>query len=112
MLANLYNVFNDIKGMQQFSFSNADLHTRQNAAILAQYGVDLSSYVLDPIPLETALPNWLQTHQEIHNQVNQVLGIAGNDLTDVDFSKPDQVSSWIWLHAQEHLQASNKLGLT
>ena len=82
MLANLYNVFNDIKGMQQFSFSNADLHTRQNAAILAQHGVDLSSYVLDPIPLETALPNWLQTHQEIHNQVNQVLGIAGNDLTE------------------------------
>jgi len=113
MLATLFNVFRDRVGMNQFSFANADLHVRQNQAILEKTGLQLPTYVLDPISLDNnGRENWLQLHQDIHSRTNAVLGIAGNDLSDVDFNSPEQVAAWVWLHAQEHVQASNKLGLS
>lgn len=113
MLATLYNIFQDKIGLNQFAFANADLHVRQNQAIAVKYGVNLPDYILDPISLENSgSENWLQLHQDIHTRTNSVLGIAGNDLSEVDFKNPDQLAAWIWLHAQEHVQASNKLGLT
>lgn len=111
MLATLHNVFQDRRGLAQFAFANADLHIRINDALYAQAGLSLPYYVLDPISLDRTT-SWLRLHQDIHNRVNAALGIAGNDLTAVDFESVDQVTSWIWLHAQEHLQANNRLGLT
>jgi len=111
MLATLFNVFTDAQGLHQFAFANADQHRLQTAR-LREYGVDLTDYILDPIPQGEDLETWLQVHQQAHLQVNTVLGIAGNDLSDVDFKNPDQVASWVWLHAQEHRQAAEKLGIT
>ena len=111
MLATLFNVFTDERGMGQFSFANADLHRRQNTA-LRGLGAAPIDYVLDPIPPGENAEAWLQTHQQAHTQVNTLLGIVGNDLSDVDFKNPDQVASWVWLHAQEHRQATAKLGIT
>ena len=110
-VANLYNVFTEATGKDQFSFSNASLHALQNQAIFVGTGRELSSYVLDPIPTGENLVNWLEAHQDIHNQVNAILGIAGNDLTDVDFNNQEQVAAWVWLHAEEHRQAVQKLGI-
>ena len=110
MLASIYNVFTDAQGLQSFSFANNDLHVQINRALFSQYQIEMPTYILDPISTQQP-DNWLYTHQNVHNLMNSVLGIAGNDLTDVDFSNKDQVASWIWLHAQEHLQASKKLGI-
>ena len=112
MLATLYNVFTDHIGRSQFSLANADLHIRANNAAALQ-GARLPSYVLDPMPDGgDGLENWLFLHQDIHHRLNTLLGVAGNDLTDVDFSKPEEAASWIWLHAQEHLQQATRLGIT
>ena len=115
MVPTLFNIFQDQIGLNQFSFANADLHFRQNNALYAKQSLPpnaLPYYVLDPIYLGTDLTNWLQLHQDIHTKVNTLLGIAGNDLTDVDFEKPEQLAAWIWLHAQEHVQAASKLGIS
>ena len=110
MLANLYNTWKDDAGLQRFSFSNNDEHLSINRAILARFNQLLPVYVLDPI--NTHDPNtWLNVHQIVHNLQNQILGIVGNDLSDVDFQNPEQMASWVWLHAQEHYQASNILGI-
>ncbi|MDE2470256.1 MAG: hypothetical protein KGL35_16280 [Bradyrhizobium sp.] len=107
MIAALFNNITTPEALHQFSFANADLHARMTARLgLA------TVYVLDPIPTGPALTDWLWRHQEAHNLFNAALGIAGNDLTDVDFQKPDQLASWVWLHAQEHYQAANKLGIS
>lgn len=112
MLTTLYNVFSDEVGLHQFSFANADLHARANEALFTNYGVQLPWYVLDPIATSgEGLQNWLQSHQESHNQLNSLLGIAGNDISEVDFKNPEQLAAWIWLHAQEHVQISQKLGV-
>jgi hypothetical protein len=115
MIASLYNIFTDERGMNEFAFANADLHYRQNIALYKQKTLasnTLPYYVLDPLALNAGFVNWLQLHQDIHTKVNSLLGIAGNDLTDVDFRKPEQLASWVFLHAQEHLQAANKLGIS
>jgi hypothetical protein len=110
MLASLFNVFKDQNGMSQFSFANNDSHVRINNAIHAKYNYVIPTYVLDPIPFHD-LPAWLNTHQNIHDYVDSALGIAGNDLSDVDWRNTDQLESWIWLHAQEHYQAETSLGI-
>ena len=110
MLASLFNVFKDKQGMDQFSFANNDSHLRISVAIRATYSVTIPSYIIDPIPFRD-LGTWLNTHQAVHNYVDVILGIAGNDLSDVDWRNPDQLSSWIWLHAQEHYQAETRLGI-
>lgn len=110
MLASLYNVFKDNIGLQQFSFANNDEHVRINEAVLKQRNIQLPTYILDPISASDP-SNWLYMHQNIHNLMDSVLGIAGNDLSDVDFKNPEQLSSWIWLHAQEHYQAAQILGI-
>ena len=108
MLASLFNIPKDKTALAQFSFANADEHTQINQGILKKYSIQMPVYVLDPIP--TDQQNWLETHQNVHNLMNAVLGIVGNDLSDVDFKKPNELASWIWLHAQEHYQAAKILG--
>jgi len=109
MLASLYNIPKDKTALAQFSFANADEHTRINRAILREYGIQLPVYILDPISSDGT--NWLDTHQTVHNLMNSVLAIAGNDLSDVNFKDHAQLSSWIWLHAQEHYLAAERLGI-
>lgn len=110
MLANLYNIPVDEKGWNQFSFANVDQHRKIISAIRAAGGIQLTEYIIDPIPLFD-FPAWAYNHQLMHDAQNSVLGIVGNDLTTVDFSKPEQVSAWINLHFSEHQQAASILGL-
>lgn len=111
MLATLYNIFSEARGKSQFSLANADHHIRVNDAIFGAYSLLLPYYVLDPIPSSEALNAWLWNHQDVHNQMNAVAGVTGNDLTTVDFRDTDQVASWVWLHADEHMQVANILGV-
>lgn len=106
-LANLLNVPSDPAGWSYFSFSNQDQH-RQIAAGLLAKGTRVQDYQLDPIPLQD-MGAWARTHQQSHNEFTQILGITGADLSSVDFTKPEQVASWIRLHWSEHQQAATML---
>lgn len=108
-LASLYNIPRDKIGLDRFSFANQDQHN-QIAERLAKFGVTVPSFLLDPIPLNTALGVWLYNHQAMHNAQNAALNILGNDLTDVDFRRLDQIAAWINIHASEHYQAAQLLG--
>ncbi len=108
-VAKLFNVPEDERGMLVFSFHNADQHALIAREVVAQRGVSLPAYVLDPIP--SADPEtWLAIHQASHNAFTAALGIAGVDLTDVDFNDPEQAASWHRLHGEEHRQAADILG--
>jgi hypothetical protein len=85
----------------QFFFWNAQDHIEIAQAIQAQKTVNLFERVLDPVD-PAALDRWLELHQQTHNDVNSVLGLSGNDLSDLDFENPRKVREWINLHAQEH----------
>ncbi len=110
MLAALVNSPTDEKSWLEWSFHNADQHNLIVSSLFNQQGVSLPAYVLDPIP-SFDIANWLRRHQDIHLRQNAVLGIAGSDLTDVDFQNKAQLEAWVQLHFVEHLAASSKLGL-
>ena len=109
-LANLLNIPSDLESWAHFSFSNQDEHHRISAALRAK-GINAPDYQLDPIPLQD-IGGWAYNHQAAHTTFDTAVGIAGSDLTTVDFSQPDQVASWIRLHFQEHNSASQILGLS
>lgn len=109
-LAGLYNVPETPDQFAQWSFINAAAHADINRVIFERVNVVISSFVLDPInPAD--LQNWLANHQIMHQQMDAVLGIAGYDLFDVDFTDRGQFASWIQSHASEHLQAGQILNL-
>jgi hypothetical protein len=109
-LASLLNPPSTEREFLRWSFSNDDGHRRIISAIFAQTGIDLTTYVLDPIPQED-LQSWSRRHQTTHNDFTGVLGIQGSDLTDVDWKKKDEVDSWLRLHFDEHRQANFILGI-
>lgn len=109
-LANLANVPRDDAELLVFSFSNQDEHFRVAQAVKAQKNVSTPIYPVDPINF-WALGVWLQNHQQMHNNINGILGTPGSDLTDVDFRNRAQLESWIWLHFTEHQNWSRALGL-
>lgn len=108
-VADLYNVPSDEPGFLRFTFHNMDQHRLIVAAIAAQKNIALPLYALDPVA-PSNISEFLAIHQQAHNDFTGVLGIAGVDLTSVDFKDPEQLASWSRLHGEEHRQAANILG--
>lgn len=97
----LFDITASGSSLEQFFFWNAQDHIEIHQAIQAQKGNNLFSRVLDPVDKQ-ALDVWTELHQQTHNDINSVLGLSGNDLSDPDFSNPTKVREWMNLHAQEH----------
>ncbi len=107
-IAGLYNVPGTESEFLTWSFINA-AHHRDIARVVYQLvGTVLPEFQLDPFD-----PNnpgvWLYQHQLMHQNQNEVLGIAGYDLLDVDWQNEGERAGWIQLHASEHYQAANIL---
>lgn len=109
-LANLANVPRSPQEFAVFSFSNQDEHFKVAQAIQNREGINIPTYPVDPINFD-ALGIWLQNHQQMHNNVNSVLGTPGVDLTEVDFRNEAQVESWSFLHFTEHQNWARILGI-
>lgn len=96
----------------EWSFNHQAEHLKIANAVYAQKAQFVPLYVLDPMPTQrTDMTGWGLLHQAAHNDFNAAIDQAGNDLSSVDWSKPDQLASWIALHAKEHVQAQLSLGL-
>lgn len=110
-LATLANSPTDEASLGQFSFANTDEHRKIIDAVRRLNGTFLQEFILDPISI-LDMGVWARQHQEAHNQMNQVLGTGGNDLTAVDFSQLEDVEAWVSIHFREHYEAAQILGLT
>lgn len=112
MLAELLNTPAGHEEQMRWSFNNNDEHLKIANAIFNKYGVNLPPYILDPMPALNSpdIATWAEQHQSAHSAFDAILNIAGNDLTDVDFTKQDQVESWLRIHFDEHNQAQMLLG--
>ena len=107
----LFNLPSSEESFLRFTFENSEHHRAITQATLAQHSVTLPTYILDPV-YRHAMPTWLLHHQLMHNAMNNVLNLIGNDLTTVDFNDKEQLSNWIELHAEEHRAAAMALRLT
>lgn len=110
-LASLYNVPKTEQQFAEFAFANQNEHFKIQEAIQRLLGFTVQVFPLDPIPVND-VGSWAYNHQAMHNQQNEILGIAGNDLTQINFADDAEAEGWAFDHASEHLQAAQILGLT
>ena len=109
-IANLANIPADEQTLMEWSFAHMAHHVDLNAYLQREKKVNLPIFPLDPVnPADMA--TWSYQHQLMHNNQNQLLGISGNDLLDVDWQDQGQRATWIFLNFAEHLQATNITGV-
>ena len=96
------------QGWREYWFQHFQDHLDIVQALQKALNVKLTVYDIDPW-VDYDKGGILERHQQYHNDFNQLLGIAGNDLSDVDFKNKGQVDAWVWLNYQEHQNAHQAL---
>lgn len=109
-IAALFNVPSNNEELAQWAFNNMAHHRDIILSIYHQTGVLLPEYVLDPVDFNDP-GTWMYNHQIMHSDMDNILGIQGFDLLDVNWQDRGEFAGWIFLHSQEHYQASNILGV-
>lgn len=109
-LASLFNVPSTDTERAQWAFSHMAHHRDINRKIYELIGIALPEFILDPVNIEDS-GTWEYQHQTMHNNQNSILGIAGFDLTGLDWKNQNELAGWIFLDAVEHRQASDILEL-
>ena len=107
-LASIYNVPQNDNDRNTWAFDHMAHHRDINRRLYELTGVALPEFVLDPVDPDNA-GTWESQHQQMHDNQNQLLGIKGNDLSEINWRDPRLLAGWVFLNASEHFQASNIL---
>ena len=108
MIAQIANIPKGPEQLAWWAFSHMAHHRDINRRILEINSIALPEFILDPVD-PNSMGTWIDQHQQMHNNMNRVLGLAGNDLLNVDWKNEAQLTSWCWLNFTEHLAASREL---
>jgi hypothetical protein len=100
--------------MQGWQFSNAASHRDIIRRVQETKGIKLVEYPLEPFDPSDAgqLADFLNNHQDMHQAMDRALGLASYNLSEVDWTSPDDLAQWISLHFIEHQAASALLGVS
>lgn len=109
-IASLYNIPTVPKELDDWSFFHMVHHRDVNEEIFLLTGIHIDEFALDPIDPKNP-GQWEYQHQAMHLAVNNVLGISGFDLSDIEFTQPDKFAGFIQSNASEHVQWANILGV-
>lgn len=85
-------------------------HRSAIVEIQRQFAIILAEFLLDPISVDE-IDVFLANHQTMHNDLDAILQLASQDLTNVDWDDETQRIGWFQAHAQLTQQESNKLGI-
>lgn len=109
--AQLFNIPITSEERSTWAFANAGSHNNIVDAILSKFGQNLTRFALDPLS-PTNIQDFLLGHQFMHDQMDGILGIGGNDYTSFDPNDPNAVE-YLWQqHANEHILAETQLGIS
>jgi hypothetical protein len=107
-VAALANVPTDDQQRAVWSFAHASHHYDIVRVIYQITKIALPIYLLDPFdPNNTGI--WADQHQQMHNDMDQLLGINPFNLDDVDWNNKQTLGGWIFNNFSEHYQAANIL---
>lgn len=107
-VASLANVPQTDEQLQLWSFAHAAHHADIIRLIYQITRIALPSYILDPLdPNDTSV--WADQHQQMHLQMDELLGISPLNLDDIIWSDKSTLGSWIFNNFSEHYQAANIL---
>lgn len=101
------------QGLEEWLWAHLIDHQAINAGIKQKYGLEVQDLPLWPVNLKDprSVQIFLQSHQSAHNEIGAILGVAGNDLANVDFLDEDQRKSFFFLNLQQHRAAKENLGM-
>ena len=104
---------NDPRGWDSYSFAHQLDHTEIQEAVQKQKSINLPVLELYPVDPQNkeAFAIWADLHAQAHDDFNSVLGIPGNDLTNLDLKDPASVRTWLFMNFQEHQNARQVLGI-
>jgi predicted acylesterase/phospholipase RssA len=107
-VAAIFNVPSTDDELSEWAFSHMANHRDIIRVIYNVLGVALPEYALDPVnPDNTGV--WERQHQEMHRDMNSLLGTSGFNLLGLDWRDQNRLSAWIVLNATEHRQVSDLL---
>lgn len=109
-IASLYNVPTpgQIDQLNTWGFAHMAHHRDVIRVIYLATKIALPEFPLDQINPEDT-ETWSDLHQQMHNDMNNILGISGFNLLDVNWKDTGALTGWINLNANEHYQAANIL---
>ena len=105
-VANLFSVPKNQGDEAAWSFSHLDHHRSMIRTVQQKFGITLPEYAIDPFGDSVA-----DLHQQLHNDLDSIIGVQGFDLADVNWRDPQQRASWIFLNATLHMQEGAILGV-
>lgn len=109
-VAAIFNVPHDENSLNEWAFSHMASHRDIIRVIYQLSGIALPEYSLDPVdPSDSGV--WQRQHQEMHQQMNALLGTSGFNLLGLDWRDENKLAAWIQLDAIEHRQVSDLLQL-
>lgn len=109
-IAAIFNVPRTENELNQWAFAHMASHRDIIRVTYQVFATALPEYLLDPInPEEPGV--WERQHQQMHQQMNALLGLAGFNLLGLDWNDQNKLAAWIQINAVEHRAVSNLLRL-
>jgi hypothetical protein len=106
----LYNTPYDEGSLLEWSSVHQKDHFGIASQIMQKFsGTTVLLMPIDPVPLQLDMLTWAMNHQFMHNEMDNVVGVAGFDLSSVNFMQREQLLIWINLHAMEHFNVWQRL---
>ena len=97
-------------GWEEFWFNNWIDHELIHSNIQTDKSDNTTIYVIIPWH-EADASDLLEKHQLYHDDMNGVLGLNGQDLSQVNLKDEQAVKAWVWQHYQEHQAVHQALGI-
>lgn len=92
-------------GIDEWAFAHYQHHLAIADAIKAKHGISIDNTALWPLNPRN-IEVWLEAHQFVHNQMNAVLKVQGNDLSSINWEDEKQREGFFFLNFQEHRSAA------
>ena len=107
-VAALANVPGDDRELAEWSFAHMAHHQDIVRVIYQITKVALPVFILDPIDVNNPQV-WADQHQQMHNQLDDILGIFPLNLDDWNWKDKSTLAGNVFNNFTEHLQASEIL---
>lgn len=109
-VASIYNIPLSSEELLSWSFAHMAHHRDVIAYIDRVHGIQLPEYSLDPMPVDD-LGTWALQHNAMHQSQDEILGVAGFDLTELDLGNQEAFTGWVHLNADLHYLESAATGV-
>lgn len=97
-------------GLDKWHWDHWNDHLEILSAVQSKLNVSLNQWPIFPFTPESA-DTWLRLHQAMHFDMNNAIGLPGQDLTGADFNNPAALDAFYDMNYIEHSNAREALGI-